>query len=137
MNMMQTLTTTFSKLIILMFALVGLVVLSPAYVHAQDDSARAACESLEVIDGSDTCDDNNNDPTINSGLRTALNLLSLVAGVIAVIMITIAGLRYIMSQGESQKVSRAKTAIIYATVGIIIVALAQIIVRFIIDQTTP
>ncbi len=100
-------------------------------VHAQNNSSDAACESLGVIDNNASCTDDTDDVTIDNGLESALNLLSFVAGIIAVLMIMLAGLRYITSQGDSQKVSQAKNAIIYAAIGIVVVALAQLIVRFV------
>lgn len=124
----QILTTA---LLSLLFIFIGFVGLVHAPVYAQNNSAREACETLQVLDNNGSCVQRSGDVNINRGLRTALNLLSFVAGVIAVIMIMIAGARYITSQGDSQKVSQAKNAIIYAAIGIVIVALAQVIVRFV------
>lgn len=69
-------------------------------------------------------------------LNTVINIFSLVVGVIAVVMIIVGGLRYITSGGDSGKVSAAKTTIIYALVGLVIVALAQLIVHFVLSQAT-
>lgn len=120
-------TTTLVSLLLILFGV--LAVVSP--VHAQNQSADAACETLQVIDGSGECGQKTDDVNVNSTLEDVLLLLSYVAGVIAVIMIMIAGLRYITSQGDSQKVSQAKNAIIYSSIGLVVAALAQIIVRFI------
>ena len=71
-------------------------------------------------------------------IRIVINIFSLVVGVIAVIMIIIGGLKYITSGGDSVNVTSAKNTILYAIVGLIIVALAQIIVRFVLAKvTTP
>lgn len=72
--------------------------------------------------------------TIENTLKAVVNILSVIVGVVAVIMIIIAGFRYITSGGESSNVSGAKNAIIYAIVGLVIVALAQILVRFVINR---
>lgn len=69
-------------------------------------------------------------------LNTVINIFSLIVGVIAVVMIIVGGLRYITSGGDSGKVSAAKTTIIYALVGLVIVALAQLIVHFVLSQAT-
>jgi hypothetical protein len=50
-------------------------------------------------------------------------------------MIIIGGLKYITSGGESSNVSGAKNTIIYAIVGLIVVALAQFIVHFVLANT--
>lgn len=86
--------------------------------------------------GTATCNTATKDnDAITKLLQTVVNILSVVVGIIAVIMIVVAGFRYITSGGESSKVSGAKNAIIYALVGLIIVALAQIIVHFVINRT--
>lgn len=72
---------------------------------------------------------------INELIRTVINILTIIVGVIAVIMIIVGGLQYITSGGSSEKVSKAKNTILYAIIGLIIVALAQIIVRFVLDKT--
>jgi hypothetical protein len=65
-----------------------------------------------------------------------VNFLSVIVGVVAVIMIIVGGFRYITSGGESSNVSGAKNTLIYAIVGLIIVALAQFIVHFVLGQVT-
>lgn len=73
---------------------------------------------------------------INNILKTVVNLFSLVVGVISVIMIIIGGLKYITSGGEASNISGAKNTIIYAIVGLVIVALAQFIVHFVLGKVT-
>jgi cytochrome bd-type quinol oxidase subunit 2 len=72
---------------------------------------------------------------LNDLIKTIINIVSIVVGVVAVIMIVFGGLRYITSGGESSNVSSAKNTIIYAIVGLVVVALAQFIVRFVLDKS--
>jgi len=53
-----------------------------------------------------------------------------------VIMIIVGGFRYITSGGESGNVSGAKNTLIYAIVGLVIVALAQIIVHYVLNTAS-
>lgn len=69
-------------------------------------------------------------------IRLVINIFSLVVGVIAVIMIIVGGLKYITSGGDSANVTSAKNTILYAIIGLVVVALAQIIVRFVLDKVT-
>lgn len=62
-----------------------------------------------------------------------VNIFSIIVGVIAVIMIIYGGFRYITSGGDSGKVGNAKNSLIYAIIGLIIVALAQVIVHYVIN----
>ena len=73
---------------------------------------------------------------INNLIHTVINLLSVVVGVVAVIMIIVGGLRYITSGGSDTSVTGAKNTILYAIIGLIIVALAQVLVRFVLSKVT-
>lgn len=71
---------------------------------------------------------------IISTLKDAINLISIIIGVAAVIIIILAGLRFMLSGGDPQSISGARDAIIYAGVGIIIAVAAQAIVVFVLDN---
>jgi hypothetical protein len=71
---------------------------------------------------------------LNRLIRKIVNVLSTIIGVIAVIMIIWGGFKYITSGGDSNQVASARNTIIYAIVGLIIVALAQFIVRFVLNN---
>jgi hypothetical protein len=58
-----------------------------------------------------------------------------VLGALAFLMIVVAGFRYIVSEGESEKIAEAKRMIIYSLVGLVVVALAATIVNFVISST--
>lgn len=73
---------------------------------------------------------------VNGIIRLVINMFSLIVGVISVIMIIIGGLKYITSGGDSGNVSGAKNTILYAIIGLIVVALAQVIVRFVLQKAT-
>lgn len=88
-----------------------------------------------------TADCNNKDTTgagvtLNTRIAQVINVFSIVVGVVAVIMIIVGGFRYVSSGGKQETVSGAKTTIMYALVGLVIVALAQTIVRFVLNRTT-
>ena len=67
-------------------------------------------------------------------LATIINLFSLVVGIVAVVMIIIAGFKYITSGGDSTKVTSAKGTIIQAVIGLVVVAFAQAIVQFVLNN---
>ncbi len=74
--------------------------------------------------------------SINSLVHTIINILSVIVGVVAVVMIIVGGLRYVTSGGNDTSVTGAKNTILYAVIGLVIVALSQILVRFILDKVT-
>jgi cytochrome bd-type quinol oxidase subunit 2 len=120
----------FKKLTVI-FALFGFLVLLPSSAVSAQSSL--ACEGLTGIE--DCTVPSETEPSVKSTLETMLDLLSMVAGIIAVIMIIVAGTKFITSQGDSGKVASARSSIIYALVGLIIVILAQTIIYFVIDNT--
>lgn len=113
--------------------------LAPVAVHAQ---ANVDCGGIQqcLNNGAQSTDQsgNNSDPTskVNDIIKLVINIFSLIVGVIAVVMIIVGGLKYITSSGDSSNVSGAKNTILYAIVGLVIVALAQIIVRFVLAKVT-
>lgn len=74
--------------------------------------------------------------TIEDTIAKIINIFSLIVGAVAVIMIIVGGFKYITSGGDSSNISGAKNTILYAIVGLVIVAIAQAIVRFVLN-TTP
>jgi cytochrome bd-type quinol oxidase subunit 2 len=71
---------------------------------------------------------------VQSILKEAVNIFSLVVGIVAVVMIIVGGFKYITSGGESSKVSGAQSTILYAIVGLVVVVLAQLIVHFVLNK---
>lgn len=64
---------------------------------------------------------------ISNILSTVLNFLALVA----VVVIVIAGIRMILSQGDEDAMGTAKKTIFYALIGLVIVLFARVIVGFV------
>lgn len=61
------------------------------------------------------------------------NIALYIVGIISVLMLVWGGLRYILSGGDSKKITDAKNTILYAIVGLIISVLAYAIVRFVLN----
>jgi multisubunit Na+/H+ antiporter MnhB subunit len=55
-----------------------------------------------------------------------------ITGAIAVLIIVIAGFRYIVSQGNPNEVTTSRNAIIYSLVGLIVIIAAYAIVNFVV-----
>ena len=74
--------------------------------------------------------------TLNNLVARFINLLSIIVGIVSVIMIIFGGFRYITSAGRDTSVTSAKNTILYAIIGLVIVVLAQVIVRFVLVNVT-
>jgi hypothetical protein len=75
------------------------------------------------------------DSAIKTLAAKITNTFSIIVGAASVIMIIYGGFRYVTSGGESGRVGAAKNALLYAIVGLVIVALAQLIVHFVLAQS--
>jgi hypothetical protein len=103
-------------------------------------SAQAACtassqSAQDALDGAGltNTDCDTSGSKVNDVIVTVLNLLSAVVGAVAIVMVIIGGFRYITSGGEASKVAAGKNTVIYAIIGLVIVALAQFLVHFVIN----
>ena len=108
----------------------------PAVIHAQDIQA-SLCDGANFELDPATATECVSDATtadFQDTLANIINILSIIIGVIAVIMIIFGGFRYMTSGGDSTKVTSAKNTLLYAIIGLIIVDLAQVIVRFVLNQ---
>jgi len=64
-------------------------------------------------------------------IRNIVNALLTFAAVLAVIFIIIGGVRYIVSQGDDDAQVQARNTVLYAILGIIVIALSAVIINFI------
>jgi len=109
----------------------GVVALSTspaAYADAKSD----ICAGIGAATGG-AC--TNDDSRVSSTIKSIVNLLSVIVGIVAVIMIVVAGFKYITSGGDSGSIASAKNTLIYAVVGLVIVAMSQFIVQFVLRKT--
>ena len=63
-----------------------------------------------------------------------VNLALWVAGIVAVIVVIIAGINYSLSSGDPAKTASAKNAILYSVIGLVIIASAIAITGYIIGK---
>jgi lysylphosphatidylglycerol synthetase-like protein (DUF2156 family) len=78
----------------------------------------------------------NTESSISTVAGNITKIFTVVVGAISVIMIIYGGFRYITSGGASDKVGAAKNTLIYAIIGLVIVALANVIVAVVINQAS-
>jgi cytochrome bd-type quinol oxidase subunit 2 len=135
--------TRIKRLLLSTAAVMGLLipVMVPAVARAQTtgDIGKNFCQGADITLGTGTgaaatCDTADAETKVNTTVKNALNLFSAVVGILSVVMIIIGGVKYITSGGESGKVTSAKDSILFAVVGLIVVALAQLIVRFVLQR---
>ncbi len=132
--------TRINKILISIMLALGLA--APALIALPTYAATALNKSLQCgvdVTANPNCSVDssvNTEGTVTNIISTGLNLFSLAVGIVAVVMMIVGGLKYITSGGDSGNVTGAKNSILYAIVGLVIVALAQVIVKFILKKTT-
>jgi hypothetical protein len=109
---------------------------TPLLATASADCGTPSDSKSQVLQG---IGETNNSDCSGSGvtdlIRSIINILSIIVGIAAVIVIIISGLKYITSSGDSGKVSSAKNTLIYALIGLVIAALAQFLVHFVLTAS--
>ncbi len=90
------------------------------------------CKGVALTGG--TCQTGANQNSVEDTIQAVINILSLVIGFVSIIMIMIGGFRYITSAGDSNSTTAAKNTILYAVIGLVVVAMAQVIARFVINR---
>jgi hypothetical protein len=132
------------KRYLILASLLALPVLAlPSVASAVDIVPSEVCGGSAEARDSAVCRDNRNtqnNPNSNpifgpeGAITAAVNILSVIVGVAAVIMIILGGLKYITSGSNPQDVTSARERIIYSLVALVVAALAQVIVRFVIGR---
>ena len=125
------------KKILLFITLVIGIIASPGYAHA----ANVLDPACQGVPDATLCKDNtaqdvgtNRIYGPNGILTKVASILSIIVGVVCIIAIIIAGLRYILSGGDSQQAASAKNAILYAIVGLVVAVSARVILSFVIGR---
>jgi Type IV secretion system pilin len=112
---------------------VAATLFGPTTFAEQSEISKDICKGVVSASG-DSCSATESTKTVNDLINDVINLLSWAIGVIAVVMLIFGGFKFVTSAGDSGKVSSARQTIVYAVIGLIIVALAQTIVKFVVGQ---
>lgn len=137
------------KSIFLKVSIAGVLVapiLSPVVTYAQTEVTPnpqgAFCGGSSTLqfgtaEGTD-CDTatQGSQDTINTLIANIINIFSIIVGLVAVVMLIYGGFKYISSGGDSGNITAAKNTILYAIIGLVIVAMAQIIVKWVMNRAT-
>jgi hypothetical protein len=116
----------------IMFA--GGMAAQPAY--AQYNPFDKACTGDAA--GSAPCRTKSDNPDSITGSNGVIirvtNIIAMIAGIAAVIVMVVYGIMIVVSYGESGKVTQARNAIIGAAIGLVVIALARTIIVFVVNR---
>lgn len=133
--LIKTIKTKFTPVLAILYLLtVFLAVPLPALAACGNNTPKG-----QVIDSVQQTANGPADCT-GSGVTTivsnAIQLFSIIIGIVAVVMVMIAGFKYITASGDSNNITSAKSTLIYALIGIAIAALAQFLIHFVFNTAT-
>ena len=96
-----------------------------------------ACSNAKVKTSA-VCQDSGaktNPLTGSNGLLIKITqIIAVVAGAAAVLIIIISGLRYVLANGDTAQAMNARNSILYAVVGLVVIAIAASIISFVVSK---
>ena len=102
--------------------------------------AQAACDPKKGVEGALQKDCSKGEGQAeqldgNQGvITTIINTMLFIVGLLAVIMIIYAGIRFVTAHGDEKQVESARQTIIYSVVGLIVAILAYALVNWVFSQ---
>lgn len=69
-----------------------------------------------------------------SQIENVIGIVITIIGAIAFLMVVLSGFRYVLAGGEPEKLAKARNALIFALVGLLIAITAQAIVSFVVKN---
>jgi hypothetical protein len=127
------------KLLLAIFGLISLFVFAGGNVQAVD-VLQTGC-TVGQANSSEACRDNrgqapgNNQIYGPNGVLTKVaRLFSYAVGAVSIIFIIIGGFKYVQSFGDPNNVKSAKETVFFAIVGLLVAAVAQAIVVFVVSR---
>ncbi len=103
-----------------------------SYITIYGKSTADCAQAGSLTSNPDACDAQD----LDSIVRTIINTVIFVVGMVAVVMIILGGVNYATSQGDPGKVNKAKSTIMYGIIGLVICLLAFAIVNFVLQALT-
>lgn len=137
------------RILAILSVLSATLLLSAASASAvTSNPLNSACQTNQLTRNSAVCQQSQGQGTNNpvSGthgiINTAANIIALITGIGAVVVIIISGFMFVTAggttpgqrSGDPNKVKSARSALSGAIIGLIIVALAWVLVRFVTDR---
>ena len=109
-------------------ALVITVITAPSQVSAGINNSDLSNNLIPII--IPKAGTNGTDILTNTAV-TVINLILLIAGILAVIYLIYAGVLYITAGGDTGKADKGRTGIVNAIIGLVIISAAYLLVRFV------
>lgn len=128
--MKKTLRVALAGLLMVPALALGVSLVAPATYAAPSDGIQGGLNDANP----------NNVPQQLDGdggvIKTVINVMLWIVGILSVIMLIYGGIRYTISGGDSGAVTSAKNTILYAIVGLIVAIFAYALVNWVFTEAT-
>jgi len=127
------------RLALIVATLLCLLAPASAFAAAPYDPLGDACSSgggVNGVQGASACSATTKNTVTgpNGVLKKVSLIMAVISGVVAVIIILLSGFRYITSAGDAQKAASARSAIVGAVVGLVVIAASESIIVFVVSK---
>lgn len=122
------------------FSLLAPAVLLPATAGAVN--VFQACNTYDgsnggaSAQGSSVCNSKKSSGTnpVITILKDVLEIISLIVGFAAVAMLIVGGFKFVTSGGDPSGIKSARETVLYALIGVVVVAFSQVVVAFVLNK---
>lgn len=113
----------------------GAAIASPVYAQSSDVLDNA-CNSTSGGGRSAACTDKKSAQLTgkNGTFAKITRIVAVIAGIAAIIVMMAGGLMFVTSNGDAGKAGTARSTILYAAIGLVIIALAQTIITVVVNR---
>ncbi len=125
---------TLLKSIFIIFGFLLVMGTATPLVAGAASAKEEVCNGIGASTGSGGCTEGSG-KSLNDIMALVINIFSWVVGAVAVLFAIIAGFKYITSGGDPSAVKSAKDTLLYVIIGLVIVALSQVIVNFVLKKS--
>ncbi len=127
----QLLTTAVFTLLAIVF--IGVAAPRPVAADLFKDSCSGGGASSAVC--KDKAGSGSNPISGNNGaIFKIVNILAVIAGFAAVVIMIVSGLKLITSGGDTQEVATARKSIVYAAIGLVVIILSRSIISLVLSK---
>jgi len=120
--------------LVVLFASLTIMLGSPAKILAANTPQDAVCQGISAGNANACNADAKKGTGLSATLTRVLRLYQLIAGVLAIFYMIYAGVKFITSGGSSEGVKGARSTILYASIGLIVVLTSVAIVQFVLER---
>jgi ABC-type Fe3+ transport system permease subunit len=97
------------------------------------DSATFRAKNPDVCQDVEKQNNSGSNPFVRI-IKAAIEVISFIIGVAAIIGIIVSGLRFILANGDSNAIASARSSLLYSLIGVAVAVLAGAIVAFVLNR---